>query len=54
MKSNTPPAILSRAIREFLDELAELISEEILQENGGIQDERSRGCFAARYVAGTT
>jgi hypothetical protein len=39
MTANTPPAILSQAIREFLDELAELISEEILQENRRIQDE---------------
>ncbi len=39
MKATAPPAILTPAIRDFLDELAELITEDILEENGRTQDE---------------
>ncbi len=39
MRATAPPTALSPAIREFLDELAELITEDLLEENDRIQDE---------------
>ena len=39
MKAPVLPTTLSPAIREFLDELADLIIEGILEENDGAQDE---------------
>ncbi len=39
MKATAPPTALSPAIREFLDELAEIITEDILEENDRTQDE---------------
>ncbi len=39
MKATAPTAALSPSIREFLDELAELITEDILEENDRTQDE---------------